>query len=112
MPEPGDGAGAAGAAEHLALLERQISASETALARLPAWQPLPADLIALLATAIPVHAEQLPRGLEPRVARLMDRIDALTAELGKRERLLAGRLAAVRATRRSGRAPSLVDYKS
>jgi hypothetical protein len=105
VPEPS-------ALERLELVERQISVSETALARLPAWQPVPADVIALLATAMPLRAGELPPGLEPRLTRLMDRVDALIAELRDRERLLAGRVATVRAARRSGPAPSLIDYTS
>lgn len=96
--------------EQLELLERQISAGQDALGHLAVWQPVPAEVIALLTTAVPLRAEQLPAGLEPRLTILMNTTADLINALEERRRLLAGRVAAVRSARRAGPAPNLVDY--
>ncbi len=105
MPEPGR------PEERLVLLERTVATQSAALLRVPLSMPVPKDVLALL-TAAPVSLAGLPPRYLPRVVALCDQLQGLIEDLTLRERALAGRIACVRAARRAGPAPHLLDCAS
>lgn len=102
------------AEERLSLVERQVAAQRAALASIPLNMPVPGRVTALLAAPLPVVLDgtALPPSCLPRLTALMEQIQAMLDDLALRERGLAGRLATMRAARRSGPAAHLVDYRT
>lgn len=112
MPSPTTGSTSPGSEEKLALLERRLAAQAAALDRVPAYLPLPADLVALLALApSELDGAELPLSCLPRLMALHGRAQALVESVTLRERELAERMARVRAARRTGPPARLVDYR-
>ena len=98
------------ATERLSRLERRVHAQAAALSAVPASEPVPRSVLALLAT--PAHeldGIEVPPHLMPRVAAVFGGVAAMAEDLALRQRRLAGRIATVRAARRSGPAPNLLD---
>ena len=94
----------------LSRLERRVRAQAAALSAVPASEPLPRSVLALLAT--PAHeldGIEVPPHLVPKVAAVLGSVAAMADDLALRQRRLAGRIATVRAARRSGPAPNLLD---
>ena len=109
-PDPSRDGGDAVTIERLSRVERRVYAQAAALSAVPASEPLPRSVLALLAT--PTHeldGIEVPPHLLPSVAALLGRVAAMADDLALRQRSLAGRIATVRAARRSGPAPSLLD---
>ncbi|MGC8625984.1 MAG: hypothetical protein ACP5VR_00270 [Acidimicrobiales bacterium] len=114
QPTSGRSAGAVsapGPQERLELLERTVAAQAAALRRTPLAMPLPREVLTLL-TAPPTSLAGVPAKDMPRVVALMDQLQLLVEDLTLRERSLAGRIACVRAARRAGPAPHVVDCSS
>jgi hypothetical protein len=105
------GAPEAGPEAGLARLERRVAAQAAALAQVPLNMPIPGHVLALLAT-VPRELDgvQLPARCRPRLVKLHGDLQILIDEVTLRERELAGRIATVRAARRRGPAPHLLDY--
>jgi hypothetical protein len=95
----------------LSRLERHVAAQAAALRKAPACMPVPPSVNALLST-IPEHlgGAGLPAQYRPRVVKLVCDLQTMIDDLTVRQRELAGRIATVRAARRSGHAPHLLDY--
>ena len=107
MPEPFD---YAEAEARLWLLERRVAAQAAALARVPLNMPLPRGVVSLLATAPhELDGTEVPPVFRPRLVKLVDDLQVMVDEVTVRERELAGRIATVRAARRAGPAPHLLD---
>jgi hypothetical protein len=97
----------------LALLERRVAAQAMALKRAPLSMPVPRSVLSLLALA-PTELDglDLPPRCQPRLVALFDQLQVIIDDLTLRERAVGGRIAAVRAARRSGPAAHLLDYAS
>ncbi|HTW09119.1 MAG TPA: hypothetical protein VME46_16540 [Acidimicrobiales bacterium] len=101
------------AAARLAQLERLVAAQGAALARVPLNMPVPPGVHALLATATrDLDGLVVPARERPRLVALHGRLQAMIEDLELRKRELWGRLATVRAARRAGHGPSLIDFQS
>lgn len=100
-----------GSLEKLAFLERRVGAQRSALARAPLSMPLPADALSLLALSpTELDGAVLPLSCLPRLAALSRQVEEMIEEVAARQRALAGRVATVRAARRSGPAAHTVDF--
>ena len=98
------------AEEALALVERRVAAQASALAQVPLGLPVPSETIALLSTVHPELAGlQLPERCRPRLVHLGDELRAMSENLALRQCELASRITSVRAARRAGPAPHLLD---
>jgi hypothetical protein len=104
MPDPGD------AEARLCVLERQVAAQAAALSRVPLNMPVPRSVLGLLATAPEVlRGVPLPDRYRPRVVTVLGQIQTMIDDIALRQRELRGRIATVRAARRSGPGPHLLD---
>jgi hypothetical protein len=75
--------------------------------------PVPAHVIALLATVTrELDGTQLAPRCQPRLVKLVGDIQVMVDDLSLRQRELAGRIATVRAARRSGPFHHLLDYRA
>lgn len=102
--------GGAVALERLSRLERRVSAQAAALSAVPLSEPVPRSVLALLAT--PAHdldGVDIPPYLRPRLATMLTLLASMADDVALRQRRLAGRIATVRAARRAGPAPNLLD---
>ena len=98
----------------LAELERLVAAQVRALSRVAPGRPLPADVLALLRTAVPgtagLAADLDTDGLL-RLAEVTGALSALLAELQRRHDAIGGRLDALRRSRRQVR-PQHLDLSA
>jgi len=109
-PTPGRGPEA-----QLSSVERHIAAQAAALQQVPLNMPLPNSVIALLASTPgalgSLRSPSAPAQM-PRVAEILDQVQAMIDDLSLRQRELAGRIATLRAARRAGPAAHLLDCSS
>ena len=86
--------------------------SEAHHARFARLKWLGRSLMAVALLATPAHeldGIEVPPHLVPKVAAVLGSVAAMADDLALRQRRLAGRIATVRAARRSGPAPNLLD---
>ena len=96
--------------ERLRGLERLVAAQAAALRAVPLSEAVPRSVIALLATPTrALDGVDLPARCRPRLVSLLDQVRRMNEDLSLRQRELAGRIATVKAARRAGPAPNLVD---
>jgi hypothetical protein len=97
--------------DRLDALERAVTRMEVVLVRHPPQFSLPSSAIALLTAPVPIPD---PADLSPaeraRLAQVMDRLEAVRADLRRRQRAVAGRLGAVSAALRFGRPSGAVRF--
>jgi hypothetical protein len=103
-------AGSRDAEERLQSLERLVAVQAAALESVPLSEIVPRSVLALLATpAQMLDGTDLPERYRPRLGTLLEQVRHMNENLSLRQRELMGRIATVRAARRAGPAPNLVD---